>query len=213
MITDALPIDDVIDRVVRLNKGLGEFWSNSHGWAPNDAANLLSRSRLDWQVSLSHSLRTWVRPPKPEETEAWQILGYANLGALVEGTLKLFLCVWYNDYKDDVNAIKQQATLKDPDEVTLEPLRQFFNKRIWCDVSSDDWDPWIARIQRRRNAIHAFKDREIGNHSDLLADSRNYLRFLRRINSQLPYPDDGYGPIEAAGNYMEWIAETDAPAR
>jgi hypothetical protein len=212
MFTDSLPINDVIDRIVRLNKGIADFWSNSHGWAPIDAAQLLSRSRLDWQVSLSHSLRTWIVPPNPEETDAWQILGYANLGALVEGTLKVFLGVYYGDYKVDVDAIKRKGAIQDPDEVTLEPLRGFFKKCIWCDVPSDAWDPWIARIQLRRNAIHAFKDREVGVHSDLLADIRNYLRFLRRISSQLPYPDNGYGPMEAEGDYSEWMAETDAPA-
>ena len=132
-----------------------------------------------------------------------------HLGALVEGSLKLFLSVWYDSYKDDVNAIKNE--LQDPDGLTLDPLRQFFKKRIWVNVASDNWNPWIERIQQRRNAIHAFKDRDIGTHGELLADIRHYLRFLRRISGQLPYPDNGYGPMEAAGDYMEWIAETDAP--
>ena len=211
MITDDLPIGEVIDRIVRLNTGLGEFWSRSHGWAPVGPAGLLSRSRLDWQVSLSHSLRNGIRSPGPEKRDAWQILGYANLGALVEGSLKLFLSVWYDDYKNDVNAIKRRGALHDADGPTLDPLRQFFKKRIWVDVASDNWDPWIEKIQRRRNAIHAFKDHDIGTHGELLADIRHYLRFLRRISEQLPYPDDVHGPVEAAGDYMEWIAETDAP--
>lgn len=212
MITDALPIDDVIDRIVRLNQGLGEFWANSHGWAGRDAANLLSRSRLDWQVSLSHSLRHWIRTPRPETRDACQILGYANLGALVEGSLRLFLSVWCKDYENDIGAIKRHGAVQDPDAVSLELLRQFFKKRIWDDVASDNWDPWIERIQRRRNAIHAFKDRDVGTHTELLPDIRNLLRFLCRINGQLPYPDDGGLPIRAPYYHEEWVFETDAPA-
>lgn len=210
MRTETLEIDDIIDRIARLNTGIGEFWSDACGWAPRDAANLLSRSRLDWQVSLSQSLRIWTRPPKPEELDAWQILGYANLGALLEGSLKLFLSVWYTTYRDDVIAITKHNVLQDPDEVSLAPLRLFFKKRIWSNAPSDNWDPWIHRIQRRRNSIHAFKDRDIGTHAELLEDIRIYLRFLRRINGHLPYPEGGGGPMETTGDQPE-LFDDDAP--
>jgi len=52
------------------------------------------------------------------------------------------------------------------------------------------------RIQQRRNAIHAYKDREIGNHDEFLLDVKTYLKFLRYINERLPYPDDIYIPRE-----------------
>ncbi len=48
----------------------------------------------------------------------------------------------------------------------------------------------------RRNAIHAHKDRDIGTHDEFQNDVRNYLNFLRYINSRLPYPDDVYTPQE-----------------
>ncbi|MFA5863406.1 MAG: hypothetical protein WC975_01825 [Phycisphaerae bacterium] len=211
MFTDNLPIEDIINRIIHLNDGLEKFWSNSCGWAPNNVDAILSKAQLNWQVSLSHSLRIWVQSPTSEDAPAWQILGYANLGAMVEGSLKLFLSVWYNDYKGDVDAIQCEGPIQNPDNLKFEKLRCFFKKRIWCTVASDNWDPWIERIQYRRNAIHAFKKRDIGNHMDLLTDIRNYLKFLRRINHQLPYPDDGYGPMEASGDYMEWVTETDAP--
>jgi hypothetical protein len=210
--SNALPLGEVVTRIVTLNTGLRDFWSKSHGWAPNDAADLLSRSRLDWQVSLSLSLRRWIDPPSPDDEAAVQILAYANLGALVEGTLKLFLGVFYNDYRQDADAVTKKSTVQDPDGLTLEPLRQFFKDKIWVSTATDNWDPWIQRIQSRRNAIHAFKDRDIGTHSDVTTDIRRYLTFLRRINGQLPYPDDQYGPVESYDpTFRSYECDTDAP--
>jgi hypothetical protein len=204
---DELSIKEIISEIVKLNTGLRDFWRNSHGWAPIGAAQLLSKSRLDWQVSMSESLHRWVDIPAGKDAASTQLLGYANLGALVEGTLKLFLSVFYNDYKGDTDAIKKKDAIVDPDGVTLEPMRQFFKKRIWADTPRDNWDAWILRIQNRRNAIHAFKDREIGTHSELVDDIRIYFKLVRRINGQLPYPDGHHGPDD------HFLArDTDAPA-
>jgi len=211
--TYSLPIKQVVERIVTLSEGLRDFWSASHGWAPIEAADLLSRSRLDWQLSLARCLNRWIETPSAEDSAAVQILGYANLGSLVEGTLKLFLGVFYNDYKADAEAITKRGSIQDPDGVTIEPLRLFFKRRIWVSIPSDDWDPWIQRLQVRRNAIHAFRDRDIGSHVDLIEDVRRYLIFVRRINSQLPYPDDSPRPTESYDPmFLSYEWETDAPA-
>lgn len=210
--TYSLPIAEIVNRIVTLNEGLRDFWSSSHSWAPSDAADLLTRSRLDWQVSLSRSLNRWIESPASHDLAAVQILGYANIGSLAEGTLKLFLCVFYNNYKVDADAIIKYGAVQNPDGVTLEPLRQFFKRRIWIETPSDNWDSWIQRIQSRRNAIHAFKDRDIGSHTELVEDIRHYLVFIRRINGQLPYPDERPNPVESYDpmfRSFEW--EDDAP--
>src|SRR5277367_5623413 len=93
---EKMDMKEVVLKIVRLNKGLAVFWGNSEGWASIDAANLLSRSRLDWQVSLSESLRYWIGEDKLSDGDL--ILAWANLGSLVEGTMKLFLSVFYDDY-------------------------------------------------------------------------------------------------------------------
>ena len=72
-----LPIDDVVLRITKLNAGLRDFWSSSQGWAPLEAANLLSKARLDWQASLSLALNSWTKPVNEAETASVQILGYA----------------------------------------------------------------------------------------------------------------------------------------
>lgn len=189
---EEIPINEVINRIVTLNDGLRQFWTNVEGWAPIEAAQLLSKSRLDLQVSLSVCLKIWLSEPFPEDKNGRLILAWANLGSLVEGTMKLFLSVFYEDYKSDVEAIKNKGKLIDPDGLQLESMRQFFRKRI-C---GKDWDEWIRRIQNRRNVIHAYKNRDIGTFEEFFADVRSYLKFLRYINSRLPYPEEMFMPRE-----------------
>jgi hypothetical protein len=167
------------------------FWENAHGWAPIEAANLLNRSMLDWQSSLSASLHNWLGTSSDGDL----ILAWANLGALVEGQLKLFLSVYYEDYRADVNAIRDRnGNLQDPGGCTLEPLRQFFVKNIW--TVGEDWNQYVEHIQQRRNAIHAFTARDIGSFDDWKVELRRHLSFVREMNRRLPYPDSGYEPTE-----------------
>ena len=84
--------------------------------------------------------------------------------------------------------------MQTPDMLMLEPLRQFFAKRIW--TKGKDWSAWIQHIQQKRNAIHGFRHRDIGTFELWREDLRNYLAFLRDMNSRLPYPDVVYIPCE-----------------
>jgi hypothetical protein len=183
-----LPIESVIERIVSLNQGICRFWSQADGWAPVEAAQLLSKSRLDRQVSLSHCLKMWLQSPADGAESGQIIMGWANLGSLVEGSLKLFLSVWYEAYKQDVDSIKKKGKLQDPDGLQLEPLRNFFKKKIW----DTEIDGWVQHIQHRRNAIHAYQDKEIGSYEELQTYMRKYLDILRYINFRLPYPDEMY---------------------
>src|SRR3954452_19895414 len=89
-------------RIEFLNRKVAGFWKAAHGWAPIEAAGLLSKARLDWQVSLSSSLRLWLRDQPNALSDGDLILAWTNLGALIEGTLKLFLSVYYDDFRADV---------------------------------------------------------------------------------------------------------------
>ncbi len=150
--------DEVAGRIVALSEGLATFWSSARGWAPENAAALLSRSRLDRLSSLSRCLAIWSTPVSGPESDGRLILAWANLGSLVEGTLKLVLAVFYGDYAVDSLAIDRRGVVRDPASLTLEELRQFFLKR---EIFDDGWTTFFGIIQQRRNAIHFFKDREI----------------------------------------------------
>lgn len=183
--SEALSIESVIQRIISLNQGIFIFWSQSDGWTSEDSAQILSRSRLDRQVSLSHCLKMWLQAPYDGAESGQIIMGWANLGSLLEGSLKLFLSVWHETYKLDIDAIKKKDKFQNPDGLQLEPLRIFFKKKIW----DNEIDSWVQHIQIRRNAIHAYQDKEIGSLEELQTYMRKYLDILRYINFRLPYHD------------------------
>ena len=187
-----LSADQLCVRIETLTTRMMDFWKSGNGWAPVEATGLLSKSKLEWQASLSSSLHRWVSASSDGDL----ILAWANLGALVEGQLMLFLSVYYNDYLVDAEAIRKEGRFIGPNSsaLTLEPLRQFFVKRIWTVGS--DWDSYIRRIQRRRNAIHAFRTRDIGTFEDWKNELPIHLSFVRDINSRFSYPDTIYEPRE-----------------
>lgn len=180
------------NEIVRINRWLAGFWSNSHGWAPYTAAELMSKSKLDNQVALSFTLKIWLEQGEQQSKDGRLILAWANLGALIEGTLKLFLCAYYEDYSIDLQAYRNnKAKLQDPDSLALEKLRVFFNKKsLW----SKEWDEYVLNIQNKRNAIHAFQDREIGTFEEFYKCLPAYLLMIKKFNLGLPYPDEAYIP-------------------
>jgi hypothetical protein len=143
----SLTIQEVVERIVTLNVGLRDFWGSSEGWAPIEAARLLSRSRLDRQVSLSSALEIWISESANNLDEGRLILAWANLGSLVEGTMKLFLSAYLDDYRRSSNFDSGRLRQKDPDGLQLEPLRKLFLEEIW----DEEIDKWIRLVQSRRN--------------------------------------------------------------
>jgi len=179
----------IVDAIIETNQDISTSWSKAHGWAPFDAAELMSKSRLDWQVELSRTLHVWIQSPESDVANAHLILGWANLGSLVEGTMKWFLSIYYNDYCADVDALRRKSgDVVSPDGQSLEPLRQFFRKRIW--KNSEPWNDWVLMIQQRRNAIHAYKDRHLGTVGEYALAVSEYLDFLSELNSRVPPSPD-----------------------
>lgn len=195
---DTLSIEEVIDRIERLNTQLAAFWSKSDGWAPAHVAGLLGKSRLDWQVSLSGTLRLWVKDT--DLTAGELILAWANVGSLLEGSVKLLLSVYYETFEADVENLKKanafnhkKGTAHSPDGLTLEPLRKYCAAK---EIFKSEHLLLMDTVQQRRNAIHAFKDRPIGDMEELMESVRGYLGLLREVVRRLPYPDDMYVPHE-----------------
>ena len=181
-----------VDYIVRINTHIRDFWADPSGWAPSDAAVLLSKSRLDLQVSLSHALELWFEPCAEEQRDGRLILAWANLGSLIEGTLQWFLSVYEADYSG--TPVKSwRGTERDIDGLQLSQLRRYFDEHIW---TSDDlhWSPWIEHVAYRRNAIHAFRDRDLGTIDEFAEDVSRYGELVSELDGRVPYPDDDYGP-------------------
>lgn len=183
-----LAIDEVCDRVSRLTTDMMTFWKSASGWAPAEAAGLLSRSMLDWQASLASSLSRWINATGDGDL----ILAWTHLGALIEGQLRLFLSVYYEDYKADAQPMVMRGNVQQPDEASLELLRQFFVRSVW--IAGSDWNTYVQFVQLRRNAIHAFRPRDIGTFDEWRNSLRTHLAFVRDLNDRMPYPDEGFSP-------------------
>lgn len=185
---DELAVDEVMRRIINLNINIKQFWSNAHGWAGTEAAELLACSRLDWQVSFSYRLRDMFQPHSAEEDDAKLIESWVRLGLLVENTLKLVFSVFLDDYKkSEANRFKN-GKIKKPDVLKFEILKSIFLERI----GKPEHKPWLDKIQHLRNSVHAFKDRELYNWAHYETELRAYLDFLKYVNSHLPYPEDMY---------------------
>jgi hypothetical protein len=192
MAPETLNIEHVVDEIVNINRQFADFWSHAHGWAPPKTADLLSKSRLDRQISLSACLRIWLRKPPDGQRDGHLILAWTNLGTLIEGSMKFFLCVFAGDYANNPVLDRKKNPL-DPDVLPLEVLRQFFLKHVWTAEEKKLWSLFVEKVQQRRNAIHAYKDRNIGNRMEFKAAIRKYFEFISEIKGMLPYPSTDIG--------------------
>ncbi len=171
---------EMVEEIVARLERLRDCWQRSRGWAPNRVAELLEKSRLDRIVSLAQCLCLWSEEPEDDSEEQGRlVLALANLGALVEGSLVLMLCVYLSSYE-------KHGGGKRPDKLTLGGARMFFADVVWDSEEKEEWDPWIEEVQRRRNAIHAFRDRDIGTFEEFWSDVEKYGRLLEMIDSRLP---------------------------
>jgi len=174
----------VVDKIIEANRWLADYCRCSQSWAPKQAADLMSASRLDRQVSLSETLKLWIRDINDELTDGELILAWANLGTLVEGTLKLFCSIYCEDYRKDKRAARNKAgEIIDPDVLCLEQLK------VICYKSGGferEWFNFIQLVQQRRNAIHAYQDKSIGNTKEFYKCLAKYLRFIERIQRRIP---------------------------
>ncbi len=192
------PISAVIDYIVWRNHRLWQEWNHIWGWGPAEAAQLIEDARLDWIASLSHTLRLWVEEDIPDdERDGRLILGWANLGSLVEGSMKFLLSIYAVTYQQTVSDKRGESiykrlwdekanTAKGPDTLMFDMLREFFRANVWTPDQVEKWDKWLIYIRDCRNAIHAYRSRPLGTVADLEDAIRAYEDFLDDIAGRLP---------------------------
>lgn len=182
-------MDMLVDEIIALNQHLYDFWSKSSGWSPRSAAHLLSVSRLDWQVSLSRTLKLWVNIEDEDGEPGQLILAWSNLGSLLEGTMKWYLSVFKDDY-DREPLLTSNGNVLAPEGLNLGKLQSFFEEKVWSDRQIQEWGHWIDRVRRCRNAVHAYQNRDIGTFDEYRECVCKYREFLIDLDMQVPYPDE-----------------------
>jgi hypothetical protein len=185
-------IADTIDDIIRIIDGIFSFWSaDAPGWAPREASELLEKARLDRQASLARMLRHWADDFQDDEMEGALILAWANLGALIEGSMKWFLCVHATSYECDPVVLESGRQLE-PEGLFFGRMCRFFEEHVWMPGQVEQWRDWINMVRERRNAIHAYQDRPIGTFKEFHAAVIGFREFLITLDGQVPYPDAEY---------------------
>lgn len=180
---------EAVNQIVQWITQIEADWKDAYGWAPTAGADLLNRSRLDRVVSLARCLSIWLEPAAPEEMEGRLVLAWANLGALLEGMMKTFLSIYHHDYSiKPVTRGQKTGKPLEPDELQLESLRQFFAVNVWTPRQKKRWGAFVEMIQLRRNAIHAFKNRDIGTFNDFQKAVVKFRIFIYDTLNSLPEP-------------------------
>lgn len=187
----------IVDDIVVLHTSLSKFWKNPHGWAPDNAADMLNAARLEWMPSLAQALRKWT--PETAMTDGELVLAWANLGSLMESSLRLFLAVYLNDYMANAAIIQKmnvvhfkgskKGQIHDPTEIKLDQIKQFTKTK---DLLTKKHLAVVDPIQTRRNAIHSFNDKAIDTPAIFKDNVDSYRSLLANIGLRLPYPDDVY---------------------
>jgi hypothetical protein len=173
-----------VAKIIAITQEMAAFWRKSYGWAPRNAADLLAAARLDRQVSFAHTLYDYLETFPPCQVEAKQILGYATLRSMCEGVLKLFFAVYFNDYSNDPDAVRdRKKNIVEPGDVNFDRLIALYSKK-----ADSTHDAFLRRIQARGNGIHHFTDRDMGTQSELISDICQFLEFIDDVDSGLPYP-------------------------
>ncbi len=195
-----------VDDIVRIQTGLSKFWKNAHGWAPDGAAAMLASARLELMPSLAAALHKWT--PETTMSDGELILAWANLGSLMESSLRLYLAVYLEDFVADHETVKsldavhkkgeKTGMIHDPTEISLEKMRQYFTKK---DILSPKDLAAVVFIQGQRNAIHSFSKKDIGSAATFLTHVIRFRRLIAFIGLGLPYPDG----FEFEGH---WLAGT-----
>lgn len=66
------------------------LWSNIHGIATEDTANIMDNAMLNWITELTNTLELWINKGK-NMTTGELLLARVNLGSIVESWLRHFL--------------------------------------------------------------------------------------------------------------------------
>ena len=167
-------------------KNTSLIWKNIYGIATDATAQKLDVAMLDWMSSLTDALQIWIDKILLM-TEGELILARTNLGALVESWLKLFYCVYYEDYLKSPQ--KNKKGIVEPENMSFDALKNFSVGILWNDRQDKEYI-WVDKVQHYRNAIHSFKWREIGTAVEFADDISVFCDFVDNILNHFPPIED-----------------------
>lgn len=163
------------------------LFKESRGFVPRIATEALDEVPVDWIVDLTDTLKIWLKKGATM-TGGELILARVNLGSLVEFWLKFFYCIYIKDY-DNSPFVTRKGKAIPFDQMTFDQARIFAEGILWS-TNDKTMHAWVRKTQKYRNAIHAFKKREIGTSQEFIEDLSVYYEFVEIIYSRLPPIED-----------------------
>lgn len=176
--------ESTLQQIQVLTRDITDSWSESRGIAPDSVADKMDSAMFGWLNDLTDTLGIWIDKGLAM-SDGELILAQTNLGSLVECWLRFFYCVYYEDYIRNPRMKRGKPLDPDDRDMSFDCLRQYGVGTLW-DNRNDPLHTWVEKIQQRRNAIHAFKYREIGSPADFLLDIDQYLGFIEAMSNRLP---------------------------
>lgn len=178
---------DNYDVLVTVTNNAALLWKEARGIAPNSVANKLDNAMLEWQSELTKTLKIWIDKGLIMSTGEL-ILARANLGAVVESWLKFFYSVYYDDYcKNPIT--NKKGKMIEPEKASFDDLKNFSSGKLWVDAKSSEY-LWVDSVQKKRNAIHSFRYRDIGTTQEFLNDINHLYDFVDNVLSHFPPLED-----------------------
>jgi hypothetical protein len=173
-----------IDGIIRTHGNLASTWDGGlRGWAPRETSELLERNSLRRLLALARTLPSWL--DSSMQSDGHLTLAWASLGALLEGSMRFFLCVYEPNYSQD--PVAHYGKTLAPDKLNLEFLRQFFSRaNVWMSDDAEERDRYVLSVQKRRNAIHAYQGRDIGTFDEFWESVQEYGQLIADLASRLP---------------------------
>jgi len=150
--------DDACDLIIGISTKWAAFWPRSHGWAPSIAADLMKQELMDRQLEMARALKKWPKRLLDEDSQGDLVLAWTNLGSVIEGALKVYMCVFYVDWLNDEDTPVRRSDKKTPDGGKLgamfEEIIQFVAKK---GLFKEEEIEFIRLVQQQRNLIHPLK--------------------------------------------------------
>lgn len=175
-------------KIVEITKEMTGTWRRSRGIAPDVVADKMDRAMFGWINDLTEALSIWIDKGQ-NMSDGELILAWVNLGSLVECWFRFFYCAYYEDYSNNPKMKRNVALEPDDKDMSFEDLKQYSNGILWGNPR-DTLYRWVDKVQKYRNAIHAFHFRNIGTSSEFILDIGCYLSFIEEITSSLPPIED-----------------------
>ncbi|ANR69364.1 hypothetical protein [Staphylococcus equorum] len=147
---------------------------------PIDIRNLLDKIAFDRIKSLTECLVYWEDAKNLSVGEL--ILARANLGSLTESWLQFFLIIHIKDYNKNPIKDSKDKVVK-VKNISFNDLKEYI-KNI---DGLDKYYEWIGSVQSKRNAIHSFTFKKLGDNQDFINDLVEYQKFLKELSNRLPF--------------------------